>query len=216
MRKLLLALALLTIATPAFAKRVIINSNLTHSYATTSDPMLGGPITMHDTVKVRANTGLVITYGAGTVVSHKTGARAFGISSAHQPAFQAYINDIEAEGGIVKFMGGFRRGTCSPRHMHSCSAAIDVCQRSRDRVDPSCHLPPRQRLAEIAARHGLFEGGQWCNGDYGHAQAGVSAPACGSRLASRQGARGHRYASRAHRHPVRWAARHHRRYVAAR
>jgi len=30
--------------------------------------------------------------------------------------------------------------------------------------------------------HGLFEGGRWCNSDYGHAQVGVTAAACGDRF----------------------------------
>lgn len=28
---------------------------------------------------------------------------------------------------------------------------------------------------------GLFEGGRWCNSDYGHAQVDVTAAACGER-----------------------------------
>jgi hypothetical protein len=36
-------------------------------------------------------------------------------------------------------------------------------------------------LGRIAASHGLFEGGRWCNSDYGHAQIDVTAPACGER-----------------------------------
>jgi hypothetical protein len=118
--------------------------------------------------------------GNGVVRSHKTGALA-RVGAQFAPKFQAYIDDIEARGGIVRKMGGMRRGHCSARHMHSCGRALDVCQTRRDRVDPRCRLPDRHELARIAAAHGLFEGGQWCHGDYGHAQAGVSAPACGSR-----------------------------------
>ena len=46
-------------------------------------------------------------------------------------------------------------------------------------VDPRCNLPGRVALGQIAAAHGLFEGGRWCHSDYGHAQIDVTAPACG-------------------------------------
>jgi hypothetical protein len=32
---------------------------------------------------------------------------------------------------------------------------------------------------ESKANTSLFEGGRWCNSDYGHAQIGVTAAACG-------------------------------------
>ena len=120
---------------------------------------------------------------AATVISHKTGATA-QVSARFAARFQGYVNAIERAGGRVRFMGGYRHGRCSSGHQHPCGKALDVCQMSRDRVDPSCRLPPRYRLAQIARAHGLFEGGQWCHGDYGHAQAGAS-DACRSR---------HRYA----------------------
>lgn len=133
-----------------------------------------------------------IASGAG-IVRAKTGATA-RVSAAFAAKFQAYIDDLESAGATVRFMGGIRRGRCSSGHMHPCGKAIDVCQLSRGRVDSSCHLPHRIAIAEIAARHGLFEGGQWCNQDYGHAQVGVSAPACGTQVASaRRHYRHHRY-----------------------
>ena len=117
---------------------------------------------------------------AGVVRSHKTGATA-RVGVAFAARFQAYIDDIEARGGSVRFMGGIRRGHCWSGGMHPCGKALDVCQTGRGRVDPRCHLPSRHELARIAAAHGLFEGGQWCHSDYGHAQVGESAAACGSR-----------------------------------
>jgi hypothetical protein len=39
-------------------------------------------------------------------------------------------------------------------------------------------LPDRITLGQIAAAHGLFEGGRWCHSDYGHAQTSVTAAAC--------------------------------------
>lgn len=116
----------------------------------------------------------------GNVVSHKTGATAH-VGAQFASRFQAYIDDIEAHGATVRFMGGIRRGHCWSGGMHPCGKALDVCQTGRGRVDARCHLPSRHELARIAAAHGLFEGGQWCHSDYGHAQVGESAAACGSR-----------------------------------
>lgn len=123
---------------------------------------------------------------AGVIVSHKTGASA-RVGVAHAAKFQAYIDDLENNhGATIKFMGGIRRGRCSDAHLHPCGRAIDVCQLSRGRVDHRCHLPDRSSLAIIAKQHGLFEGGQWCHHDYGHAQVGVTAGACGSTYAARK------------------------------
>lgn len=128
-----------------------------------------------------------------TIVSHKTGATA-RVSASHAAKFQAYIDDLEANSGsVIKFIGGTRRGRCSSSSMHPCGRAIDVCQLRRGVVDSSCNLPNRSAIAAIAARHGLFEGGQWCHSDYGHAQVGESAPACGERTLA---ARSHRQIKR--------------------
>ncbi len=119
----------------------------------------------------------------GVVTSSKTGARArVGIRYAER--FQAYIDDLENNyGARVLFMGGMRRGRCSTSSEHPCGKALDVCQLRRGVVDPRCHLPGRIALARIAASHGLFEGGRWCNSDYGHAQIDVTAADCGERRA---------------------------------
>jgi hypothetical protein len=118
--------------------------------------------------------------GPGVVVSHKTGATA-RVGWQYASTFQAYIDDLEARGAAVKFMGGIRRGHCGLASMHPCGKALDVCQTGRGRVDRRCNLPSRQELGRIAEAHGLFEGGRWCSSDYGHAQVGVTAAACGSR-----------------------------------
>ena len=102
--------------------------------------------------------------GAGSVVSHKTGATA-RVSPQYAAKFQGYIDAIETAGGVVRFMGGIRRGKCWSGGMHPCGRALDVCQLGRGRVDPRCHLPSRHELGRIAAAHGLFEGGQWCHSD---------------------------------------------------
>lgn len=117
----------------------------------------------------------------GIVISRKTGARA-RVGIAHAARFQAYIDDLETNHGArILFMGGIRPGHCSSSGMHPCGKALDVCQLSRGVVDRRCNLPSRQALARIASSHGLFEGGRWCNSDYGHVQLGVSAGDCGER-----------------------------------
>ena len=118
---------------------------------------------------------------AGVVISGKTGARA-RVGIAYAARFQAYIDDLETNHGArVLFMGGIRPGRCSISSEHPCGKALDVCQLRRGAVDSRCNLPGRQVLGEIVASHGLFEGGRWCNSDYGHAQIGVTAAACGDR-----------------------------------
>ena len=118
---------------------------------------------------------------AGVVISRKTNARA-RVGIAYAARFQAYIDDLENNyGARVLFMGGIRRGRCSSSSEHPCGKALDVCQLRRGVVDPRCKLPGRVTLGQIAAAHGLFEGGRWCNSDYGHAQVGVTSGACGDR-----------------------------------
>jgi hypothetical protein len=109
-------------------------------------------------------------------------ARVLVLASLYAARFQAYIDDLETNHSArVLFMGGIRPGRCSSSSEHPCGKALDVCQRSRGVVDPRCNLPGRVALGRIAASHGLFEGGRWCNSDYGHAQIDVTAAACGDR-----------------------------------
>lgn len=122
---------------------------------------------------------------AGVVVSKKTGASA-RVSPQYAAAFQDYIDDLESGGATVRFMGGIRRGSCHAASLHPCGKALDVCQTARGRVDSRCHLPAPSALAQIAARHGLFEGGRWCHSDYGHAQVGETAAACGTTMSARR------------------------------
>jgi D-alanyl-D-alanine carboxypeptidase len=115
---------------------------------------------------------------AGFVISSRTGARA-RVGIRYAARFQAYIDDLENNHGArVLFMGGVRPGSCSPSSEHPCGKALDVCQLRRGVVDPRCKLPARAELGRIAASHGLFEGGRWCNSDYGHAQVDATR-ACG-------------------------------------
>ena len=114
----------------------------------------------------------------GVVRSGKTGATA-RVSPSYAPAFQGYVNELETQGASIRFMGGYRHGRCASYSLHPCGKALDICQVSRGRVDARCHLPGRQAIAAIAERHGLFEGGRWCQSDYGHVQVGATAAACG-------------------------------------
>jgi hypothetical protein len=117
----------------------------------------------------------------GIVMSRKTGARA-RVGVAHAARFQAYLDDLETNHGArILFIGGIRPGHCASSSLHPCGKALDVCQLSRGVVDSRCHLPPRRKLAQIASSHGLFEGGRWCDSDYGHAQLGATAGDCGDR-----------------------------------
>jgi hypothetical protein len=116
---------------------------------------------------------------AGIIISSKTGART-RVGVAYAARFQAYVDDLEKNyGARILFMAGLRPGRCSIFGEHPCGKALDVCQLRRGVVDPRCNLPARVALARIAASHGLFEGGRWCDSDYGHAQVDVTAPACG-------------------------------------
>ncbi len=122
---------------------------------------------------------------AWNVKSKATGATAT-VGASFASKFQAYIDDLEAAGAKVYFMGGIRKGKCWSGGKHPCGQALDVCQLSRGKVAAKCNLPSRTQIAAIAARNGLFEGGQWCHSDYGHAQVGVSAAACGTTLAAKR------------------------------
>lgn len=119
------------------------------------------------------------------VVRAATGATA-RVAAKYQAAFQGYIRDLEAAGATIKFMGGIRGGHCSSGSKHPCGMAMDICQYARGVVDRRCNLPSRPIIAQIAARHGLFEGGQWCNHDYGHVEAGGSSSCHSHRYASRK------------------------------
>ena len=114
---------------------------------------------------------------SGVVRSKKTGATA-RVSPKYARAFQGFIDDLEAGGASLRFLGGYRAGKCWQGSKHPCGMALDYCQYARGVVDKRCNLPGRAVVAQIAARHGLFEGGQWCNNDYGHVEAGGST-ACG-------------------------------------
>lgn len=121
------------------------------------------------------------SHGPGIVRSAKTGATA-RVAPRYAARFQAYVDDLEAHGAEVRFMGGYRAGKCWSGGQHPCGKALDVCQLARGVVDRRCHLPNKQAMISIAAAHNLWEGGQWCSQDRGHAQIDQSAARCGSNL----------------------------------
>ena len=102
------------------------------------------------------------------------------VSPRYAGEFQAFINDLEAHGATIKFMGGYRAGVCGQANKHACGMALDVCQYARGVVDRRCNLPGRAEISRIARAHGLFSGGDWCSSDSGHVEAGGSV-ACGHR-----------------------------------
>ena len=159
--------------------------------------------------------------GSGLVRSRKTGATA-RVSPRYAARFQAYVDDLEAHGAVIYYMGGYRRGRCSDGSQHPCGKALDVCQDSRGHVSGlrDCHLPGPARMAAIARAHDLYEGSVWCSTDYGHAQVTKTGSDCGARgwigdghrhyLASMTGsirtASAERHHRHSHRRRVRYAA----------
>ena len=114
------------------------------------------------------------------------------VGARYAAQFQALIDDLEAHGARVLFMGGIRPGRCGPAHKHPCGMALDVCQRGRNVVDTRCHMPGPAVENDIAEHHGLFHGARWCDADRGHFEAGGSV-ACGHEWGAK---RGTRYANR--------------------
>lgn len=138
----------------------------------------------------------------GVVRSGKTGATAH-VAPRYAAVFQAYVDDLEAHGATVRSIGGYRPGPCAAWSEHPCGKALDVCQLARGVVDRRCNLPGRAELITIANRHGLQEGGEWCNSDMGHAQIDRTAARCGHNLYA---AVGEFKATRSgHRHRVHYA-----------
>lgn len=182
MKAIYLALITLAISTPSVFAKTLDTTFCGERYCAVDS--VKKPVKLKET-KLVNNKELFIVKPSALVVSHKTGATAH-VAPIHQAKFQAYVNDLEDNGAIIKFMGGYRHERCSPpRHKHACGMALDVCQIARGVVRSECHLPSKASMIVIAARHGLTEGGQWCNQDRGHAEAGASVGPCNGRVAKR-------------------------------
>ena len=100
-------------------------------------------------------------------IKASTGAKAT-VSERAAEQFRRFIADFEAAGGRIRFMGGWRPGTCWEGGRHPCGLAIDICQYSRGVVDRRCHYPAS--TAAIARKHGLLDGRVWRDQDLGHIQ----------------------------------------------
>jgi hypothetical protein len=95
--------------------------------------------TIGSVLDANGNTALSV------VRSSKTGARA-SVLRRYAAAFQGYVDELEANGAIIRFMGGIRPGRCASRSLHPCGMALDICQMARGRVDRRCRLPAASGL----------------------------------------------------------------------
>lgn len=87
------------------------------------------------------------------------------VASRYARQFQGFIDDLEAHGYRIDFMGGWRRsGTCRSCDAHPAGRAIDINQTARNRVTRK--LPAN--VTSIAARHGICHGAIWDRPDGGH------------------------------------------------
>ena len=99
-------------------------------------------------------------------ISSKAGAKA-KVNSSVKNNFVAFIEDFEATGGKILFMGGWRsHGSCSRCVMHPRGLALDICQHARNVVDSRCRFP--RDATALAEKHGLDHGAKWNNKDTGH------------------------------------------------
>ena len=109
--------------------------------------------------------------GFAVIRSGKTGETATVRADA-RAAFQGFLDDLEAHGATVYYMGGWRRGHCSLGSQHPCGLAVDFCQDYYGHVSglKDCHLPRPAEFHELVRAHGLYDGSVWCHSDYGHVQ----------------------------------------------
>lgn len=103
------------------------------------------------------------------MVRSSTGATAH-VSPRYAGRFQALVEKLEAAGANVLTLGGIRKGRCSDGSQHPCGMALDVCQLRYGVVLAKCHLPSREKMAEIARSVGLQSASEWCHPDTGHFQ----------------------------------------------
>jgi hypothetical protein len=113
--------------------------------------------------------------GGGVVMSLKWLARSRRRCVCR--SFQAYIGDLEAN--MAAYVYG-RIGRALLTFQRAPAEGSDVSGPAR-RGRPAMQSADRVTHGQVAAAHGLFEGGRWCNSDYGHAQVDVTAAGCGER-----------------------------------
>lgn len=101
-----------------------------------------------------------------------------------QTQFQGLIDDLEAEGYRIEFMGGWRKwGTCRKCDAHPKGRALDINQTARNRV--TRRFP--SDVTRIAARHGLCHGAIWGNADRGHFEVADASRSTKCRAVARKG-----------------------------
>ena len=110
---------------------------------------LAGPATALDLVTIKSKAGPTAK-----------------VARSAAPKFQAFIDELEATGYRIRFMGGWRRhGSCRGCVMHPRGLALDINQTARNRVTD--RFPAG--IGQMAKRHGLFSGGGWrSTPDTGH------------------------------------------------
>lgn len=109
------------------------------------------------------------TASAGTsgTVRSRSGAVAH-VAARAAPAFQCFINRLEAQGYPIRFMGGWRRHGSVRASLHPAGLALDINQIARNVTRPRM---PRNEVA-LANACGLISGAQWGHADSGHVQLG--------------------------------------------
>jgi hypothetical protein len=121
--------------------------------------------------------------GGLVAVKARSGAVAYVAPHAAAP-LQCVVDGIEAAGGHIKFMGGWRaHGSCRGCNKHPRGEAIDINQYARNVVRPG--LPVNS--TQIAQSCGVLHGAVWRNADKGHFEVGSS-------YAARRKPHRHRYA----------------------
>lgn len=103
---------------------------------------------------------------ADTVVIRSRSGATARVASSHAHQFRCLVNEIDATGYRIRFMGGVRAGSCAPpANKHPCGLALDIDQTARD---VTLRGFPRQASTVLAKRCGLFPGSEWRNADTGH------------------------------------------------
>lgn len=102
---------------------------------------------------------------AASLVTVKSRSGATAQVAPHAAAkLQCVIDGIEAAGGTIQFMGGWRAKGTIEQSKHPRGEALDINQYARNVVRPG--LPKHTSL--IAAKCGVLHGAVWRNADAGH------------------------------------------------
>lgn len=94
------------------------------------------------------------------------------------PHLKAFIDDLERAGAPISEIGGYNR-----RHIagtarwsqHAYGNAVDLNQLGRNRVTPEFDVwakAHRDKISAAARKHGIINGAEWSNPDFGHFEWG--------------------------------------------